>query len=171
MKKNLISILILALLVVNVVLTAIMMFSVTGSAKKTATLVTDISTALNLELTKGESGGEENAIHTTDLVSVDIPDTLTIPLAVGEDGKAHYCLLGVTFFLNSKSEDYETMSQVFAANTSLNKSVVISVVGEFTLESAQADKNALKDAILKAIQSEYNSDFVHRVEFSNIMFQ
>ena len=34
MKKNLISILILALMVVNLVLTAIMMFSVMGTAKK-----------------------------------------------------------------------------------------------------------------------------------------
>lgn len=36
MKKNLISIIILALLIVNVVLTAIMMFSVTSASKKTA---------------------------------------------------------------------------------------------------------------------------------------
>ena len=171
MKKNLISILILALLVVNVVLTAIMMFSVTGSAKKTAALVTDISTALNLELTKDESSGEANEIHTTDLVSIDIPDTLTIPLKPGEDGKAHYCLLGVSFFLNSKSDDYEELAPVFQGNASLNKSVVFSVVGEYTIEEAQADKNAIKDAILKAIQAEYNSDFIVRVEFSNIMFQ
>ena len=36
MKKNLISIIILALLVVNIILTAIMMFSVTSSSRKTA---------------------------------------------------------------------------------------------------------------------------------------
>ena len=39
MKKNLISIVILALLIVNIVLTAIMMFSVTGTSRKTAALV------------------------------------------------------------------------------------------------------------------------------------
>ena len=52
MKKNLLTIIILALLVVNVVLTGIMMFSVTGAMNKTSALVTDISTALNLELYK-----------------------------------------------------------------------------------------------------------------------
>lgn len=171
MKKNLISILILALLVVNVVLTAIMMFSVTGSAKKTAALVTDISTALNLELTRGEAGGEAEAIQMTDLVTADIPDTLTIPLKPGEDGKAHYCLLGVSFYLNSKHDDYETLAPVFQGNESLNKSVIFSIVGEYTIEEAQADKAAIKEAILKAIQTEYNSDFIYRVEFSNIMFQ
>ena len=46
MKKNLISVIILALLIVNIVLTAIMMFSVTGASKKTAALVDNIATAL-----------------------------------------------------------------------------------------------------------------------------
>ena len=47
MKKNLISIIILALLIVNIVLTAIMMFSVTGTATKTSALVDNITRALN----------------------------------------------------------------------------------------------------------------------------
>ncbi len=42
--KNLLSIIILALLVVNIVLSAIMMISVTSASKKTAALVSDIST-------------------------------------------------------------------------------------------------------------------------------
>ena len=50
MKKNMLSILILALLIVNIVLTAIMMFSVTGTAKKTSALIDDISAAINLDL-------------------------------------------------------------------------------------------------------------------------
>ena len=48
MKKNLISVIILALLIVNIVLTAIMMFSVTGASKKTAALVDDIAMVLDL---------------------------------------------------------------------------------------------------------------------------
>ena len=43
MKKNLISVIILALLIVNVVLTAIMMFSVTSASRKTAALVDNIA--------------------------------------------------------------------------------------------------------------------------------
>ena len=46
MKKNLLSIIILALLVVNIVLSAIMMISVTSASKKTAALVSDISTII-----------------------------------------------------------------------------------------------------------------------------
>ena len=63
MKKNLISIIILALLIVNIVLTAIMMFSVTGASKKTAALVDNIATALDLELVSNEEAEEIGRAH------------------------------------------------------------------------------------------------------------
>ena len=58
MKRNLLSIIILALLVVNIVLSAIMMVTVSSASKKTAALVADISTIIGLEidgLPQGES--------------------------------------------------------------------------------------------------------------------
>ena len=48
MKKNLLSIVILALLIVNLVLTSIMMFSVTSTNKKTGAVVADIASILKL---------------------------------------------------------------------------------------------------------------------------
>ena len=50
MKKNMLSILILALLIVNIVLTSVMMFSVVGASKKTSALIDDIASAINLDL-------------------------------------------------------------------------------------------------------------------------
>ena len=50
MKKNLLSVLILVLLIVNIALTSVMMISVIGTNKKTAELVTSIATVMNLEL-------------------------------------------------------------------------------------------------------------------------
>lgn len=51
MKKNLMTVLILALLIVNIVLTSVMLISIVGTNKKTAQLVDNITTAMNLELT------------------------------------------------------------------------------------------------------------------------
>ena len=48
MKKNLVSIIILALLVVNIILTSVMLFSVTGTMKRTASLIDGIAMALSL---------------------------------------------------------------------------------------------------------------------------
>ena len=51
MKKNLISIVILALLIVNVVLSSVTLISVTGTNKKTAALVGDIAAAIGFKFT------------------------------------------------------------------------------------------------------------------------
>ena len=89
MKKNLISVLILALLVVNLVLTSIMMFSTMSSVKKTSALVTSIASVLNIELSGESEEAGETEVKLNDLVTHDIPDDLTIPLKKGEDGKDH----------------------------------------------------------------------------------
>ena len=68
MKKNLISIVILALLIVNIVLTAIMMFSVTSTNKKTAALVTDIASAISLDLGSNEVEEEVEAVPMENIV-------------------------------------------------------------------------------------------------------
>ena len=66
MKKNLISIIILALLIVNIVLTAINMVSVMGTNKKTADLVTDIASAISLDLGEGEEGEAVETVSMAD---------------------------------------------------------------------------------------------------------
>ncbi|MBR6004032.1 MAG: flagellar basal body-associated FliL family protein [Lachnospiraceae bacterium] len=170
MKKNLISILILALMVVNVVLTAIMMFSVTGTAKKTNALVSNIASVLNIELSESEEEGEEG-VSIADSEAVDIGDTLTIPLKKGDDGKDHFYLVDVTLYMNKKHEDYETFNPTVTSSISLFKSIIIEVISSHTLEEAQSNPEQMRNEILSRIQSEYNSTFIYKVTFSNIMYQ
>ena len=90
MKKNLISIVILALLVVNIVLSSITLLSVSGTNRKTAALVTDIAAAINLDLGgQTEEEKQEVTVSMADVVTYDITD-LTVPLKKGEnDEKEH----------------------------------------------------------------------------------
>ncbi len=170
MKKNLISILILALLVVNVVLTAIMMFSVTSTAKKTGALVSNIATVLNIEL--GDKEEEKEAVvEVKDIVSLNI-DKLTIPLKkTAGDETTHYCLVEVTLLLNSKHEDYATYSATMDTYSGMIKDLINTVIGNHTIDEIQNNPEAVKDEILKKIQSEYGLMFIHRVTFSSIMYQ
>lgn len=170
MKKNLISILILALLVVNVVLTAIMMFSVSGSAKKTAALVTDIASVLNIELTQSEEP-DDTTVSIADSSPYDIDGQMTIPLKRGEDGKDHYYLVEVSLVMNTKHEDYEAFNPTVATNESLFKGIIVEVIGSHTLDEALANPDGMKQEILERIQSEYNSTFIYKVTFGNIMYQ
>ena len=105
MKKNLLSILILALLIVNIILTSIMMFSVVGSANKTAALVSDIAGILQLEVGSlpGESADVES-VPISDIEVYDIEDQMTIPLQKGADGEDHFALVSVSLSMNIKDQ-------------------------------------------------------------------
>ena len=86
MKKNLMSVLILALVVANLILTAILMISVVPQTKKANELINKVCSAIDLEL----EGGKENS-------SIDIPmeQVETVQIAGGE-----------TMTINLKSAGY-----------------------------------------------------------------
>lgn len=174
MKKNLISILILALLVVNVVLTAITMFSVTSTNKKTAAVVNDIASILHLELTSGNGENGENAqpeVSMKDTVPYAIEEGLTIMLKPGEDEKDHAVQVSVSLAMNSKDKGYKTYGEKMDENVSLIKAEINDVFSAYTLEEARGNEDAIRAEILKRIQTMFESEFVYKVTFSSIVYQ
>ncbi len=177
MKKNLISIIILALLVVNIVLTAIMMFSVTSASKKTAALVDNIAAALDLELAAATTEEEEEEAIPMDKIEVyNIAESMTIPLKASfdeETGKTtqHFCLLSVAFSINTEDEAYKTYGSDLSVQESLIKDKIITIFGNYTLEEAQDNQEEIRQEILKEVQDLFDSEFIFNVAFSEVMYQ
>ena len=172
MKKNLMSVVILALLVVNLILTGIMMFSCVSANKKTAALVNDIASVLDLELTGGGSNAEEvAAVSVADTEIYNIADAMTVALRPSEDGKEHYCMCEVSFSMNKTHEDYETMSPMVAAQESKIRSIIIGVIGGYTKEEAQANQKAIESEILEQVQQMFGSNFIYEAYFRDVKFQ
>lgn len=167
MKKNLISVIILALLIVNIVLTAIMMFSVTGASKKTAALVDDIATVLDLELASKEG---QPAVAMTDTETYSI-DSMTVPLRKGEgDDKDHYCIVSITLSVNIKDETYKTYGSDFTTQQGLIKDEINAVFSQYTIDEARDNQEQIKKEILNRLQTMFDSKLIYNVSFSDIMF-
>ena len=92
MKKNLLSVIILALLIVNIALTAIMMFSVTSASKKTISLVDDIASVLSIEIGDQEAEVQATTVPIENVITYDIADQMTVMLRKGTDEKTHYAV-------------------------------------------------------------------------------
>ena len=168
MKKNLISIIILALLIVNIVLTSIMMFSVMGSSKKTTALVNDIASVLDLEL-KGsgdEEAKKEVEVSMANTAVYDVPNQLTIPCKIGEDGEQHYYLTNVSLSMNVKDKAYKKYSETITEMNGLIESEIFQVFSEHTLDEIFSDTEAIKGEILERLQALFESEFIYRVSFS-----
>lgn len=171
MKKNLLSILILALLIVNLILTSIMMFSVTSSSNKTGKLVGDIATILNLEIGTGNDASASPQITIDNTEVYDIEEPMLIPFLRGQDEKDHYCSVSITLSLNKKDKDFKTYGAKLESKESLVKSEIIEVISSYTYDEAIADPKAMRDEILVRIQSLFDSKFIFEVAFRNVMFQ
>ncbi len=94
MKKNLLSIIILALLVVNIGMTSFMLLSVMTTNSQTAKLISDIAAALELEANGGNTGGFSGSasgnVGVGNIATFGFTgdEQLTINLKPGADGKA-----------------------------------------------------------------------------------
>ena len=168
------SVIILALLVVNLVLTGIIMFSTVSANRKTIALVDDIAAILNLELENnaaGEEGSEPTVVLPENSEVYDIADPMTVALRDSGDGKDHFAMCSVSFSINTQHDDYKTYQPMLAAKESKIKSEIIEVVGSYTKEEAQADVHGIENQILAKVQAMFDSDFVYEAYFRDIKFQ
>lgn len=180
MKKNLLSILILVLLIVNIALTTVMMISVTGTNKKTGELVTNIATVLNLELyNPGGIPLADVPLSETETYSIsDFMIPLTRSVVVNEDGttetskKDNYILFTLTLYQNTKHEDYKNYggAEKLAELESSIKDTVTETVRLHTLEECQSDLDSIKDEILAEIQKMFDSNLIFKIGISDIKF-
>lgn len=175
MKKNLLTVVILALLIVNLVLTGIIMFSTVSANKKTVALVNDIASVLDLELNDGTSSGPEEdeaaPVSITDTAVYNIPDAMTVALRPSADGKEHYCMCEVSFSMNTTDPDYEKYSAMVEAQESKIRSIIIGVIGEYTKEEAIQSQATIENDILSQVQGIFGSKFIFEAYFRDIKFQ
>lgn len=171
MKKNLLSVLILALVLVNLVLNCVMIFSVLPAAKKTNKMVTQICSILDIELASEES--EQEKVSMADIVVQDMTDgeTMTINFKMGEDGKPHYLVTAVSISMNKKSDGYKAYGETIAERKSIIKGTVSDVVSSYTMEEYQVDSTGIRQEIVKKLQEKFDSDFIIDVTFSDVIYQ
>ena len=169
MKKNLLTVLILALLVVNLVLTTIMMVSVIGANKKTSELVTAIATVLNIEYSTPGSSDAEETVSLTDTEIYSLGEQM-IPVTDAE-GKTVYMIFEMSLSMNTKGDNYKQLGENVSAGNydSLIADQVNSIVRAHTAEECQTNFDPIRAEILKAVQ-DLIGPFIYRINISGIKF-
>lgn len=167
MKRNLMSVLVLALVVVNIVLSAVTMVSIISTNKKTGDLVNNITTAMNLQLTNPGGtvipGNTQVALADTKMYDV---GTMTMRLASEPgDSSDHYLKCDISLSMNSQHEDYATYGESMDEYLSLIKDAIQTEVSQHTRADCN-DMETLKEDILYAVQGVFGSDFIFRVAVS-----
>jgi len=171
MKKNMLTIVVIALCILNLVLTAIVVFSVVPTVNATNNLISQVASIIDLEL---ESPNPINQVSMSDLTAVPFDSTLTINLkkVEGEKNDPFAIIDSVSVYLNKNGEDYVDLSTNLAANYATTISeIVTDNFAKYTKDEAQNNRDLIKEEILKQLQNRFETQTISDISFKNLRFQ
>lgn len=166
MKKNLLSILILALLIVNLVFSGIMLFSVVGTANKTSALISDIAKVLKLEIGADLATGEVviDPVAIEDTQYYELAEEMTINLRTSEEGVKNFIMIkSASFVMDISHKDFKKYGELMVSNESAMKSAIIDVYSSYTLEEIEDNKEGIEAEVLEKVQTIFDSEFIFDV--------
>lgn len=170
MKKNLITVITLALVVVNLVLTVILTITILPETKKANELITKVCSAIDLDLESGSA--TSNANIPIDQIDVyDIDDEQTINLKSSGDGKDHFAIITVSISMDKKNKDYKDLQPEVENKVKLIKGEINNIVSQYTIEEIKDNQSAVQNEILKDLQKMFGSDFIVAVGFPTAQYQ
>jgi len=167
MKKNLMTVIILALVFANFVLTAIMMFTIVPTTQKANELITKVCEAIDLELNSGAAHGLTNLpIDQIATYNVSGGEKMTINLA--DD---HYALVAVSLSINKESERYkDATTTILTEQESIIKNTINQVIRQYSKEDLK-NSEKVQDEICKSLQKTYGTDYIVGVNFATLTVQ
>ncbi len=170
MKRNMLTVVVMALVIVNIVLTALMYFSIMPTTQKQNELITKIAGAIDLQLQDQNEGGEME-IPIDQIQVYDIEDSMTINLKKGEDGEDHFAVVSISLSLNTKDKDFATYQPELSTKESLIKDKIISVVSAYSIDELKGNTVEVQDELLAELQKMFDSKFIIGVGFRDVIYQ
>ncbi len=169
MKKNLLSVIILALVFANFVLSGIIVFTLVPQTKQANELITKVCEAINLEVNSGATNGLSNLpVSQIATYAVNAGETITTNLATGEDKEAHFAVFSVSLNLNNESDEYaDNNTTIIAEKESIILDKINAVVRSYTLEelNTEGGMEKLKKDMLKQLQNMFGADYIVGISF------
>lgn len=167
MKKNILTIIILAMCLINIVLSAVLIFVMVPTANKSVALINKVAQIIDLEL---ESPDDSIAnIGVSDIETYLVEERLTCLLAKSDD-EDHYAVLYLSLSLNKTHDDYLDLKDYIKNYENNIKEIVSDEFARYTVDEAKLMKDKIKDQVRIRIQELFQSDFIINVSFGNIMF-
>ena len=170
MKKNLITVITLALVVVNLVLTVILTITILPETQKANELITKVCSAIDLDLESGSATSNAN-IPIDQIEVYNIDDEQTINLKQDGDGKDHFAMLTVSISMDTKNSDYKDLKPQVEEKVNLIKRDINNIVSQYTIDEIKNNQSAVQDEILKDLQKMFGSDFIVAVGFPTAQYQ
>ncbi len=166
MKKNLMTVIILALVFANFILTALLLFTVYPQTQKANQMITKVCEAIDLELNSGAATGLSN-LPIDQIETYDVADGETMTINLKDGG---YAVVSVSISVNNESEIYEKNdgTTYLSSKESIIKDSINKIIGQYTKEELNTNPELVQAEILKNLQKTFGAEYVVGVSFPKI---
>lgn len=167
MKKNIITIIILAMCLINIILSAVLIFVIVPTANKSIALTNKVAQIIDLELESPDNAITNLGV--SDIENYLIDERLTCILAKSGD-KDQYAVLYLSLSLNKTHDDYGDLQPYISEYENNIKEIVSDEFGKYTKDEAKEMKDKIREQVTIRIQELFQSDFIINVSFGNILY-
>ncbi len=171
MKKNILTIVIMAATLVNLILTIVLVFSVMPAMNKTGNLVDKVASIIDLEIEDKDAEEEEYTVGDLEPYNIEYEKPLNINLQKDPGDaadKAHYAQLsGIVVSFNTKADDYSAISEEVQKADIYVQDIVKETIGEYS--KATIDETKVKQEAVKKIREKYNTKCIAEISLKGFL--
>ena len=171
MKRNMLTIVILALSIVNLILTALIVFSVVPNVNKTNKLIDQVAKIINLDLEA--QNGNEKIITSDDLENYALEEELIVNLKKDVDSsKERYAVISkISITLYNGVTDYAKVKKNIDESKDSIYDTIRKGFTSYTLDEAKANEDEIKANIIQMLNDKYGEDVVQSIAFGSLIYQ
>lgn len=166
MKKNILTVVIMAATVINLVLTIVLIFSIVPAMNKTTNLIDKVASVIDLEIDSKEED-QEYTMADLESYAISYENTVTLNLTQekGDDTKHYFRLNGISISFNKKAEDYATISEQVKTDSVYAEDLIKTTISSHT--ASDFDQVKVAQECVKKLQELYNTKCIVEVIFIN----
>ena len=175
MKKSMLNVITLALVLINLILTVLLTFSLVSTNNKTNNLISKVAQIIDLdigEVTRTDSSTSAGAnIENIEYVDVKNNDSADITVSYTDSGKTHYVIFNVTIGLNTKAKDYETKKISLENSMKIIVSQVNTEALRYSYNEVTANKTTIENNLLTYLRDLFETDMITSVTLTKMVVQ
>ncbi|MGN0368579.1 MAG: flagellar basal body-associated FliL family protein [Wujia sp.] len=172
MKKNLITVVILAICIINLVFNILLVFVFMPSTSKTNKLITNISEVLDIEIASRTQ--DDVAFDVSNLDNYQLEQSNPVNLKNDGTNDLHVVQYGLTISMDKTKSDYAKVSKDIQASTSLIYDMTRDIIASYTysqVTDGEKVTSEIKERLLSALKETFNAECIYSVSFYNWVAQ
>jgi flagellar FliL protein len=176
MKKSMLNVITLALVLINLVLTVVLTFSLVSTNKKTNNLITKVAEIIDLDvggITTSSGTTSTGVISDGDIEYVDVVsgDNDSLTISYTNNGKTHYAVLKVSLGLNTKAKDYATKKTSVENGMKVIVSTITKEAQKYSYDEIEKNMTNIESDLLSALQDQFQTECIYSVTIYSVVTQ